>query len=1068
MLERFYTLFESMYLYIKDLLQFVSDLEDGSYIQYSVDGMLADGDGKQLICEAVYLYGVMLLLMDMKIPGPVRERLIVAHLRYTGTSELYEHTEVCRLCKSSGYSPGGKRPEAWPEELFSRFEIPQQLLRAVIGRLRSDDMYNQRAAFPNPEHRSAAFAGQAAMLYVALFFAPETLQHDRPVMREVVDRYFPDNWVITFYMGYHLDLFEAWAPYKAAMEAMNNTILKDLDIVRLLHAKHVQNLKETFKELSNFLVDGYLTDDLLLDNTKQILDCMRTANVTIRWLMLHRLSENKKLREIMRKSNQDGGISENEILIVLLKASQFEDKVKRMFDELLQNKQTKWNQYKEESVVRMGELADFYSGERQLARQAKDEALQNWFTDMQQKMQELDCLDALKAGRQIQQISVALEEIELYRQVGGNMQVKQFLAESRTYLRHMVRTANISEDTMNTFVSVCDLSYGWEILDSYVPLIHSVIFKEPSRTEAVRTLILKLVSILELPTLRIVQSGNTVDLDGLSEFYSTELVQFVRTVLAVIPDSVFGWLKEIIQVRTGSNFQELPTRVVRSTLKDYAQAESRYKLARSTNEISILTHSVLMMQATLVGCIEIEPKKILEDGIRYELVQQLALTLHQELIFKPKCTLAEFEAQLQSLARRVSIFLQSFEYIQDYIACYGLKLWQEEFSRIIHYNVEQECNRFLKKRVHDWQSKFQSKAIRIPQFKPVDEHSNNFIGRVMRQLMMHIDPRTTVFVGASSSWVDKDGNEVVGMRTFTLLHRSIGTFGIQGLDRLLSFMIVTELRSLEHVYATGLPREARNTLAELSKILTPVCGLPNTTEDIYERACKRTRDHWSVFVTMMTKIGTMQLIRCQIVNELNLTSKCDSNTLSCTNAVFNQALLNDVRAHYNDPEAAANPGESSELLADFTKYLEATGFNHPSSKIYVTMRPFESLPIFLFLLVLAQMHKFTYSRKFGVLTCTDKKEMLDGVPFLMGIITVLKQLHSSYTHTFLAYLGQFVRFQISNQEHHGYKSPELSQMVINVLIFLEDFCKYGHFSRKVVEGYIPPYIFDQFKHDNVK
>lgn len=103
----------------------------------------------------------------------------------------------------------------------------------------------------------------------------------------------------------------------------------------------------------------------------------------------------------------------------------------------------------------------------------------------------------------------------------------------------------------------------------------------------------------------------------------------------------------------------------------------------------------------------------------------------------------------------------------------------------------------------------------------------------------------------------------------------------------------------------------------------------------------------------------------------------------------------------------------------------------------------------------------------------------------MGIITVLKQLHSSYTHTFLAYLGQFVRFQISNQEHQGYKNPELSQVVLNVLIFLEDFCKYGHFSRKVanqnenlmvlsghmlqvVEGYVPPYIFDQFKHDNVK
>ena len=59
----------------------------------------------------------------------------------------------------------------------------------------------------------------------------------------------------------------------------------------------------------------------------------------------------------------------------------------------------------------------------------------------------------------------------------------------------------------------------------------------------------------------------------------------------------------------------------------------------------------------------------------------------QELIFKPNCKLQEFEKALESLARRISIFLQSFEYIQDYLACYGLKLWQEEFSRIVHYNV---------------------------------------------------------------------------------------------------------------------------------------------------------------------------------------------------------------------------------------------------------------------------------------------------------------------------------------------------------------------------------------------
>lgn len=44
-------------------------------------------------------------------------------------------------------------------------------------------------------------------------------------------------------------------------------------------------------------------------------------------------------------------------------------------------------------------------------------------------------------------------------------------------------------------------------------------------------------------------------------------------------------------------------------------------------------------------------------------------------------------------------FHRSFEYIQDYVNIYGLKIWQEEVSRIINYNVEQECNNFLRTKV---------------------------------------------------------------------------------------------------------------------------------------------------------------------------------------------------------------------------------------------------------------------------------------------------------------------------------------------------------------------------------
>ena len=54
------------------------------YIQQTLEGVLLDEDGKQLICEVLYLYGVLLLLMDARIDGTVRERMLIAYYRHKG------------------------------------------------------------------------------------------------------------------------------------------------------------------------------------------------------------------------------------------------------------------------------------------------------------------------------------------------------------------------------------------------------------------------------------------------------------------------------------------------------------------------------------------------------------------------------------------------------------------------------------------------------------------------------------------------------------------------------------------------------------------------------------------------------------------------------------------------------------------------------------------------------------------------------------------------------------------------------------------------------------------------
>lgn len=46
----------------------------------------------------------------------------------------------------------------------------------------------QVSAYPLPEHRSTA------MLYVILYFEPSILHTHQAKVREIVDKYFPDNW----------------------------------------------------------------------------------------------------------------------------------------------------------------------------------------------------------------------------------------------------------------------------------------------------------------------------------------------------------------------------------------------------------------------------------------------------------------------------------------------------------------------------------------------------------------------------------------------------------------------------------------------------------------------------------------------------------------------------------------------------------------------------------------------------------------------------------------------------------------------------------------------------------
>eukprot|EP00494_Astrolonche_serrata_P015700 UN15852 len=124
-------------------------------------------------------------------------------------------------------------------------------------------------------------------------------------MREVVDKHFSDNWVISYYMGSVVDINTWWDPYKAAKLALKNTMEKsNVSSVMSSHSKKVPKLLKGLKE---YLADGVLVEDYVMDNIQKLMNSLRDFNCTLRWLMLHRYTDNiviskMKVKEVIRSS----------------------------------------------------------------------------------------------------------------------------------------------------------------------------------------------------------------------------------------------------------------------------------------------------------------------------------------------------------------------------------------------------------------------------------------------------------------------------------------------------------------------------------------------------------------------------------------------------------------------------------------------------------------------------------------------------------------------------------------------------------------------------------------------
>lgn len=1041
---RFYVVFENIYKFAINLNQFVENLDNNVYIQESIESIFLDEEGCQLMCEALYLYGVMLFVSELYVPGPTREKLLVSYYRYSlNKSQSYD--EVCQLFNSN------KKGVGYPENLFNRIPINTNLVSMIIGKLRTDDIYHSIVAYPLPQHRSTALATQASMLFVCLYFDASVLHNNTANMREVVDKFFPDNWIVSIYMGITFQLIDAWEPYRAAKLALSNSL--ETTNVKHYSSFHTDKIMKLTSQTEQLLKDGALTEENVLDHTNKILNLARECNVTIRWLILHTNSFHETISgtPVSKRSKQIkdmvcNNINMSNVFQLLLNTSEFELKIKELLKDLLEDKQNKWNSCKQECNERLNYLVALFNGTKPLPKVNKNEQLEKWFAEINSQLVNLNFSDDVVSVHKLVQFIQGLDSVKEFHGLASNAQIEQWIDECLKYLNIMVRSVNVKDKVMIHLQIIADLSYAWKLIDQFTPLMQDAIKNEPSLLIKLRALFLKLSTSLEIPLLRINQAESE-DLISVSQYYSNELVTYMQHVLQIIPQTLFTLMGDITNLQTNVML-EVPTRLDKDKLKDYAQLDTRFEIAHLTHSISVFTQGILRMKTTLVGIVSIDPKQLLHNGIKKQLAQTIRTELDKGLTFniKSKTNKRDLMTRLNHLVVVMDGHKRSFQYIQDYVGIYGLKVWYEVLNQVIEETVSSEINSFL------------------------STTECTFIGRLADELLSMTDPKLTNYVENTTSWFSvKTQKEIFNMKVFSLIIKAIGVSGLVGLDNVLGFRIVKNIQSLfSHLLNLSKDKSFQDVITQISKDLSPNSKPVSNPTKLYPQYLNKITKYTTGIHDYLIRIGQLQILRQLLRNELSSCAQFESKNLYLCLETLNKSLLNDLHLYYSKQNMPL-PTDNRELMRSISAYMKWVGQDNPYYKIYVTTRNIPYFPLIMFLYSLSVLSKVSFSTSQDLFITKKGYEHthVDTIAVLIVLHTLFHQFHRDISEQYLMYLSQYINSHVvtsletdTNRRLENIANIPQAQDIYQCIHFVKKFLFYRNFGN-VEKSTLPKYIPDQ-------
>ena len=270
----------------------------------------------------------------------------------------------------------------------------------------------------------------------------------------------------------------------------------------------------------------------------------------------------KKYREIINE-----GLQNKYLIRLLLDVSQFEDLLKTMFQNLVFNKDEMWESDKNFCIQKLSELISYYSGNSAFNNTLKLENYSKYFEETSNKINQINPSNPNRAGVRIGKIKERLNSIKNLDKISESANAKKNIRLINEKLEHMLLIVNIKKNYLISISKITDFSYAWISIHDYNQEMQNLLQMNSKNVLLFRATFLKLASILNFPLVHFFEIESK-DIENVANYYSGELVAFVRDILQVIPISVFNLLDDVSKIFS-SGFQEIPIKLEKNKIKNY-------------------------------------------------------------------------------------------------------------------------------------------------------------------------------------------------------------------------------------------------------------------------------------------------------------------------------------------------------------------------------------------------------------------------------------------------------------------------------------------------------------------